>query len=105
MKTFNSNIVTNEFGIFIVKNNNYDVNLTNDEISNIQNTTINIKKKMESDFQKVNPQYEGILEDDKDDKYYQDINNFVKKCYADYDKLYQDCLRDYGFRTIFIRTK
>ncbi len=98
-------IVTNEFGIFVIKNNNYNINLTSDEESNIQNAAINIKKKMEKDFQIDNPQYMGILEKDKDDKYYREVNDFVKQNYGKYESLYRDCLFNHNVEVKFIRTK
>lgn len=97
-------IVSNEFGIFIVKNNNYDVDLTPEESKKIIKTSISIKKKMEEDFQKLNPEYEGIVYDDKDDEYYTKINNYVKQHCKEYVELYQDCLSGQGIDIMFIKT-
>jgi len=96
-------IVSNEFGIFIIKNNNYDVDLTSDEKDEIITTSTNIKKKMESDFQKDNPKYQGILEDDKDDDYYSEINDYVKQHQEKYVSLYQDCLSNHNMEAMFIK--
>ena len=96
-------IVSNEFGIFIIKNNNYDKELTLDEKSNIQNTAINIKKKMETDFQKDNPKYKDILEKDKEEDYYSEINDYVKQRREKYVSLYQDCLANHNIEAMFIK--
>ena len=98
-------IVSNEFGIFIVKNKNHDKKLTSDEKDDIITTSTNIKKKMEKDFQRDNPKYKGILEKDKDDEYYSEINKYVKERQEEYVSLYENCLSNHNIDIKFIKAK
>ena len=95
--------MSNEFGIFIIKNNNYDTKLTTEDSKKIITTSISIKKKMENDFQKDNPKYKDILEKDKDDAYYSEINDYVKQRHEKYVSLYQDCLANHNIEAMFIK--
>ena len=91
-------VVTNDFGVFIIKNKNIDKNYKNS--TQIKECIGNLEERMEKEFL-TNNKYAKKWRESNEDKYYQELNNHIKNNYMHYLDEYKTLLGD-DFEVVFI---
>ncbi len=93
-------IITNKFGTVFIKNNGLEKNKNN--LKNLENCVLSIKKEILSDFHKSKKNWMDLKENNED-IYNKLLNDYAIKHNDKYVELYKSELKQYGMDVTFIR--